>query len=124
MKLVVDMNLSPAWVTFLTSENIEAVHWSTIGDPTAPDREIFDYARENGLIILTSDLDFSAILAATSLPKPSVTQLRAPDLRLSATGDKVVAALRLFEAELAQGAILTVDLFQARLRLLPLTRNT
>jgi hypothetical protein len=63
------------------------------------------------------------MLAASSTVKPSVVQLRAPDLRASATGERLVAALRLFESELDQGAILTVDIFQSRLRLLPLIKN-
>ncbi len=31
MKLLLDMNLSPAWVRFLEENGFEAVHWSTVG---------------------------------------------------------------------------------------------
>lgn len=40
MKVVVDMNLSPEWVAYLNDQGWEAGHWSQLGDPTAPDREI------------------------------------------------------------------------------------
>jgi predicted nuclease of predicted toxin-antitoxin system len=29
--------LSPRWVEFLATKGIEAVHWSTVGDPRATD---------------------------------------------------------------------------------------
>ncbi len=38
------MNLSPDWVAPFEATNIEAVHWSTIGDPRAEDTEIVDFA--------------------------------------------------------------------------------
>ncbi len=34
MKLLVDMNLSPAWVDVLRQAGFEAIHWSEIGSPT------------------------------------------------------------------------------------------
>jgi Domain of unknown function (DUF5615) len=40
VKLIVDMNLSPRWVTLLASAGIEARHWSSIGPANATDREI------------------------------------------------------------------------------------
>ncbi len=39
MKLVVDMNLSPIWVGHLKEAGIAAVHWSSVGQPDAPDAE-------------------------------------------------------------------------------------
>jgi predicted nuclease of predicted toxin-antitoxin system len=39
MKLVVDMNLPPRWIGFLAANNVDAVHWSTVGDPRASDAQ-------------------------------------------------------------------------------------
>ena len=122
MRLLIDMNLSPAWAGLLESQDIVAIHWADVGAPQASDREIVEFARANDMVILTSDLDFSAILAATSGEKPSVVQLRAQNLHISEIGSRVIAAIRSAERELADGAILTVDIFNARLRLLPLRR--
>ena len=75
MKLLVDMNLSPSWVDRLSQHGFEAVHWSTIGAATAPDAEILVWAREHRFVVITNDLDFSAILAATPGQTPSVVQI-------------------------------------------------
>jgi predicted nuclease of predicted toxin-antitoxin system len=42
-----------------------AVHWSTSGSLDASDREILLWAKANGYVLFTLDLDFGAILAAT-----------------------------------------------------------
>ncbi|MHB8565114.1 MAG: DUF5615 family PIN-like protein [Acidiferrobacteraceae bacterium] len=56
------MNLSPDWREILVTHGGEAVHWSSVGKPTAPDKTILHYARDNDFVVLTHDLDFSAIL--------------------------------------------------------------
>lgn len=76
MRFLIDMNLSPEWVDFFRKENLEAVHWSQIGDPRASDTEIFNYAKANDFVVFTHDLDFGAILASTNANAPSVIQAR------------------------------------------------
>lgn len=71
MNLVVDMNLSPRWVSVLMQAGFGATHWSTLGAMDAPDTEIMRYALEHDGVVLTHDLDFGAILAATHGQKPS-----------------------------------------------------
>jgi predicted nuclease of predicted toxin-antitoxin system len=123
MRLLVDMNLSPRWVSVLAEAGIEVVHWSLLGAKNAPDSEIMAYARANDYIVLTHDLDFSAILAATHGEKPSVVQIRSEDVSPDAIGKHVIAALRQMATELADGALLTIDPNRPRLRLLPLQRD-
>jgi predicted nuclease of predicted toxin-antitoxin system len=87
VKIVIDMNLSPKWVSILKSAGHEAIHWSQVGAPNAPDREIMGWARTNNHVVFTHDLDFGAILAATDANSPSVFQIRSQDVspkRLSA----------------------------------------
>ena len=122
MKLIVDMNLSPRWAILLAGAGIQAQHWSTIGAAEAPDSEIMAYAKANNCVVLTHDLDFSAILAATHGNKPSVAQIRADDISLEAIGNQVVLALLQMANELEAGALLTIDPNRTRLRLLPLRR--
>ena len=71
MKLLVDMNLSPRWLGVLADAGIKAVHWSTLGANNAPDSEIMAYANAHDYVVLTHDLDFGAILAATHGEKPA-----------------------------------------------------
>jgi len=44
VQLVVDMNLSVEWVAELASHGWSAVHWSTVGDPSAEDSVIMAWA--------------------------------------------------------------------------------
>ena len=114
------MNLSPRWGGVLQEAGFEAVHWSVLGDFNATDVQIMTYAAEHDHVVLTHDLDFGAILAATQGAKPSVVQLRADDVSPEAIGAQVIAALRQTAVELQQGALLTIDVGRARLRVLPL----
>ena len=123
MKVLVDMNLSPRWIGMLTAAGIDAAHWSTVGPHDAADREIMAHALTHDFVVLTHDLDFSAILAATQGKKPSVVQLRADDTSPDVIGDAVLAALRQMDAELQDGALLTVEPGRTRLRVLPLRRS-
>jgi predicted nuclease of predicted toxin-antitoxin system len=120
MKILIDMNLSPAWVQFLVTHGIEAVHWSTIGEASAPDSRIFDYAASNGFVVFTHDLDFGMLLAARKSPGPSVIQVRTQDVLPSAIGAIVIRAIEAGRDHLEAGAIVTVDLTQNRIRLLPI----
>ncbi len=120
MKLLVDMNLSPRWVGVLAGAGLEAAHWSTLGANNARDSEIMAYASANDFVVLTHDLDFSAILAATHGERPSVVQIRAEDVSPEAIGKQVINALRQMAFELQEGALITIDPGRARVRVLPL----
>jgi predicted nuclease of predicted toxin-antitoxin system len=120
MKLVVDVNLSPAWVGRLAARGFDAVHWSTVGTVTAEDQQILSWAKAEGWVLLTNDLDFSAILASTGDDSPSVVQLRRQDLMSEAAVNSVVAAATAYSREIGRGALLSVDESGARVRLLPL----
>ena len=61
MKILIDMNLSPDWVKVLKDAGWEIVHWSTV-DMRATDDVIMSWARENGHIVFTHDLDFGVLL--------------------------------------------------------------
>lgn len=123
MKLIVDMNLTPRWMGLLVDAGIEARHWSTLGANNALDSEIMAYASANDYVVLTHDLDFSAILAATHGKKPSVVQIRADDVSPDVIWLQVIAALKQMASELESGALLTVDPNRTRMRLLPLQRE-
>jgi predicted nuclease of predicted toxin-antitoxin system len=120
MKLLVDMNLSPRWIAFLTERGIEALHWATVGSGSALDAEIMAYARTNAYVVLTHDLDFGAILAATQGAKPSVIQIRAEEVGPDSIGPEILAVLRQLGTELEAGALITVDPKHTRVRVLPL----
>jgi predicted nuclease of predicted toxin-antitoxin system len=78
------------------------------------------FARSNGYVVFTHDLDFSAILAATKSAKPSVVQIRSDDVRPETLGAALIDAVRQMAPQHEEGALLTVDPARARLRVLPL----
>ena len=120
MKLLIDMNLSPKWVSVLKEAGFEAAHWSSIGRPDAPDYEILAYAKSNRYVVFTHDLDFGTILAATKADYPSVIQIRTQDVTPEYLRPLVVSALHQFEKHLEDGAIVTIDQKKLRARILPL----
>jgi predicted nuclease of predicted toxin-antitoxin system len=120
MKLLVDMNLPPAWVPYLAGQGFEAVHWSSVGIPDALDSVIVEYAIANQLVVFTHDLDFGAILAHTRSHRPSVIQARVEDITPEAVGPSLIAVLRQFEAEINNGAIVTIQPDRTKVRVLPI----
>jgi predicted nuclease of predicted toxin-antitoxin system len=120
LKVLVDMNLSPTWVEVLRTMGFEAIHWSSVGDPRAPDREILAYASSGEYVVFTNDLDFGAILAASGGSSPSVIQVRAADVTPAALSSIVRDALVQFADWLEAGALVTVEASRLRARILPL----
>jgi predicted nuclease of predicted toxin-antitoxin system len=123
MKILIDMNISPDWVKVFEKYEIEAVHWSNVGDPREKDEVIMEWARANGYIIFTHDLDFGSLLAATGIETPSVIQIRTQDILPISIENLVIAALRQFEEQLNNGALVTVEKAQSRVRILPIKRG-
>jgi len=77
MRLLIDMNLSPELCARFSALGHEAVHWSSLGDYNAPDIAIMAHATANAFVVLTHDLDFGAILAATRAPhRPPISSAR------------------------------------------------
>lgn len=117
------MNLPPEWIGRLAQRGFGAVHWSTVGAVTASDHEILTWATNHEFVVLTHDLDFAAILAATSDRAPSVVQVRIHDVLAKTSFEAIVAALGAHDEQLAAGALLSIDETGARVRILPLRRR-
>jgi predicted nuclease of predicted toxin-antitoxin system len=109
VKLLVDMNLSPSWIERLAGHGFEVVHWSSVGAATAPDVEILTWANEHQFVVITNDLDFSAILAAGGRDGPSVVQLRTQDLLSESAARIIVRALEAHREDVERGALLSID---------------
>jgi predicted nuclease of predicted toxin-antitoxin system len=123
MKLLIDMNLSPSLCPILQEEGWDAIHWSQVGRPSAPDDEIIELALKENRVVLTHDLDFGTILAMAHAAGPSVVQVRTQDVRPQALAPILILLLRRYEQELDSGAIVTVDEARSRVRVLPLSKR-
>lgn len=120
IKILVDMNLPPSWISVLQGAGWSAVHWSTVGNPQATDRTLMQWAQVNQYVVFAHDLDFGTILALTHASGPSVIQVRGQNVLPDHMGSLVIAAIRQHEAELEQGALVVVDEHRQRVRVLPL----
>ncbi len=120
MRVLIDMDLSPNWQAFLERSGHTANQWSTLGAHDAPDHELMEWAKRNVAILLTADLDFSAILAAKRDNRPSVVQLRCDAPTTQVMGSVVVEALKILKHEIEAGATVTLDASHRRVRVLPL----
>ena len=119
MKILIDMNLSPDWTKIFESQGWQALHWSKVGDPRAPDIFIMEWARNNGYVVFTHDLDFGIILATTGINGPSVIQVRTEDVMPQTLGNRLVQIIKQYESMFKSGALITVDERKSRVRVLP-----
>ncbi len=113
------MNLSPDWLDAFTAEGWEAVHWSTVGQHHATDEFIMTWARDHAYVVVTHDLDFSALLASTRAIGPSVIQVRTQNVLPATLRLALMNAIKQFRRELEEGALISIDLQRARARVLP-----
>ncbi|HVJ85660.1 MAG TPA: DUF5615 family PIN-like protein [Caulifigura sp.] len=119
VRLVVDMNLSVEWIAEFAGHGWSAAHWSTVGDPSADDMTIMAWARTNGYVVFTHDLDFGAMLALTHATGPSVLQVRGQSVLPEDIGPAVIAALRQHDSTLEAGALVVAEIGRLRSRVLP-----
>lgn len=119
MKVLIDMNLSMKWVPIFEQYGWRAVHWRNIGEPHASDSTIMAWARENGYVVFTQDLDFGTLLATTYVQKPSVIQVRIHNALPENLGPWLVGILQEHQGSLESGALLTVTEDRTRVRILP-----
>ena len=120
MKLLIDMNLPPQWVSVFEAEGWQALHWSNVGNPHAEDQEIMSWARINEYVVFTHDLDFGVLLATTHSHGPSVIQIRTQDIMPERLGERLVGILKQYESSLEEGTLMTIDEGKSRVRILPI----
>ena len=123
MKFLVDMPLSPKTVIFLKSMGYEAIRVSELGMAKSKDRDIFDYAEKNNMVILSADLDFGTILAFTHSSKPSVIIFRLHDASPEHVNSLLSSNLSNIEKELIRGAIVIIEDTEIRIRELPIGKK-
>lgn len=75
MRLLFDQNLSPRLVDRLEDAYPNSVHVAEAGLDRALDREIWEYAREHGLAVVTKDADFGELSVLKGFP-PNVVWIR------------------------------------------------
>jgi predicted nuclease of predicted toxin-antitoxin system len=120
MKLLLDMNLPALWCEMLLREGHDAVHWSAVGNARSTDAELLEWAAREGRLLVTHDLDFGALMAATGGKSPSVIIFRTQGASTVRVFDSLCRVLRDQREALDAGAIVIIDDSRSRVRTLPL----
>jgi predicted nuclease of predicted toxin-antitoxin system len=120
VKFLADMNLSPFTVSILRHKGYDVIRVSSVLAPSVSDDRILSFARREGYVILTEDLDFSALLAVNGYDKPSVVTLRLSFSDPETVAERLVQVLPRCMPALHEGAIVVVDDRAMRIRGLPI----
>ena len=120
MRFLLDMGISPGVAGSLHSLGHDAEHLHDLGLDTLPDAEILAKALREGAVLVTHDLDFSHLLAASGAMLPSVILFRLRDMRPPNVVARLRAVIGSHASALAAGAVVSVTESQIRIRELPL----
>mgnify|MGYP000049954433 CR=1 FL=1 len=120
MKFLADMGISPRAVEFLVHLGHQAAHLQQQGLYRLKDSEILEKARKEGDILLTHDLDFADLLAASGETLPSVVIFRLRNMHPENVNRHLLKVVSQFGQALEKGAIIVVAEGQIRARNLPL----
>lgn len=120
MKFLADMGISPRAVDFLVRLGHDAAHLQQQGLDRLKDSQVLEKARQEGRILLTHDLDFGDLLAASGDELPSVVIFRLRSMHPENVNRHLLKIISQFGQTLEKGAILVVTEGQVRARNLPL----
>jgi predicted nuclease of predicted toxin-antitoxin system len=120
MKFLADMGISKKTILFLRSQGHDAIHLAEQSMQKAQDPVILLKARQEDRVLLTHDLDFSDLVAASGETLPSVITFRLRDMRPENVNLYLKNLLDSHSDALLQGAIVSINEAKTRLRLLPI----
>ncbi len=120
MKLLLDMGLAPRTARFLRDGGHDAVHLRDENLQKFSDDRIVEKAAAEGRVIITFDLDFSAIVALQRLAQPSIILFRLEEFTTDRINSILLELLRVHQTALESGAIIVVEPDRIRVRSLPI----
>ena len=120
LEFLANMNISPLTVEQLRKHGWNIVRVSEVMNKESKDIDILAYAQKQNKVVVTQDLDFSAILALSGYGKPSLINLRLENPRPDLVTTRIIDVVSTMEKELEEGVVVTVDETSARYRNLPM----
>jgi predicted nuclease of predicted toxin-antitoxin system len=123
MKLLLDQGLPRSAVLRLRNQQIEAVHVGDRGLAAASDLKILDVGRQEGMVVVTLEADFHALLALSGITGPSVIRIRIEGLRGEDLARLPVSVIEICDDDLLKGAMVSVTENGVRIRRLPVFRT-
>jgi predicted nuclease of predicted toxin-antitoxin system len=120
LRFLADMNLSPLTVDDLQTAGWDIIRVSSLLPATASDMEVLALARQENRVVVTQDLDFSALLALGGYDRPSLITLRLSNTNPALVTQRLRQILPQVENALRQGCAATADEKTVRIRKLPI----
>lgn len=120
MRFLADMGISPKTVEVLRALGHDATHLHEQSLDQLPDRAILEKARHEERILLTHDLGFGDLIAASGANLPTVVIFRLRNMQPAFVNRYLQAIVARYPDELERGVIMSVTEGQIRLRSLPL----
>jgi predicted nuclease of predicted toxin-antitoxin system len=117
------MGISPSTIAFLQGLGHDSVHLHAQGLGRLHDAGVLAKALQEGRILLTHDLGFGELMAASNAQLPSVIVFRLRNMRPERVNLYLQDIINEHRASLEQGAIVSVNEGQIRVRLLPHRRE-
>jgi predicted nuclease of predicted toxin-antitoxin system len=121
--LLADVNISPLTVAALKSQGYDILRTTDLLAATTADVEILELARVEGMVVLTQDLDFSMLVALSNYGLPSLITLRLSSAKPDVVTQRLLDVLPTLDAELTEGAAVTISDDSVRVRQLPIRRS-
>jgi predicted nuclease of predicted toxin-antitoxin system len=121
VRFLVDNALSPELAVRLCRAGHDAIHVRALGLHRADDSVILDRAAAEDRIVVSTDSDFSTLMAHRHGYKPSIIQFRgAGTRRPDALAERILAHLPRLVPALESGGIVTFEAARVRVRALPI----
>ena len=123
MRFLLNMNLPRDLGVRLAAQGHACRHVGAIGMAQASDVAIIEEARGNDEVIVTHDLDYGHLLAFSGQAAPSVIIIRMRNTHPNNLFARIVTALSETEQPLLDGAIVTLEDANLRVRTLPVAQE-
>ena len=120
LKYLADMNISPLTVSMLCHKGYDVLRVSAVMSSTVPDEQILAYGREREYVVITQDMDLSALLALSGHGRPSLVSLRLSYSDPESVAGRLIHVLAVCEDSLEDGCVLSVSDEAIRTRRLPI----
>jgi predicted nuclease of predicted toxin-antitoxin system len=120
LNFLADMGISPRVVEELRQKGYDAIHLRDEGLNRMTDGEILEKARQEKRVLLTHDLDFGELLAASGGALPSVIIFRLKDMRAPNVSRHLSSIVKQQSDALNKGAVCSVTEQKVRIRVLPI----
>ena len=120
MKFLADMGVSASTIASMREAGYDSVHLRDEGLLKMDDADILNKARSESRIVITFDLDFGDLLAASGEVLPSVIIFRLRNQTPSAVRPRLFEVLSECEKHLNSGAVIIIEEVRYRVRRLPM----